>query len=235
MTASPTANPHQNVTFASNGGQAYGYLKRPEGGTGPGLIVIQEWWGLDDHIADMVDRFAAAGFVALAPDLYGGRVAHDSDSAGAMMQALDADQAVADLSGAVDYLLEDDSVTSATVGVVGFCMGGDFVLRLAAAQGDRIGAAVPYYGLADTAPGRFASITAPIEGHYGEQDAFYPIEQAHVLEEQLRADTSNTVEFFYYPAGHAFSNDRDKLGTYDAQSSGLAWDRTLSFLHEHVG
>jgi carboxymethylenebutenolidase len=236
MTTSPdSTNPHQNVKFASNGGQAFGYLKRPAGGSGPGLIVIQEWWGLDDHVADVVDRFAAEGFVTLAPDLYGGRVAHDADNAGAMMAALDSDHAVQDLSGAVDFLLADDSVTSAKVGAVGFCMGGDFVLKLAAAQGDRIGAAVPYYGLADTTPGRFAAITAPIQGHYGEQDGFYPVEQAHVLEQQLSTDTSGPVEFFYYPAGHAFNNDKDRLGTYDAQASAQAWARTVAFLHEQLG
>lgn len=235
MTATSEPNPRQNVTFASNGGQAHGYLKKPESGSGPGLIVIQEWWGLDDHIADMVDRFAAEGFVALAPDLYGGRVAHDAEGAGALMQALDSDHAVQDLSGAVDYLLADESVTSAKVGAVGFCMGGDFVLKLAAAQGDRIGAAVPYYGLADPTPGRFATVTAPIQGHYGEQDGFYPVEKAHTLEAQLKHDTQADVEFFYYPAGHAFSNDTDKMGTYDAAAASLAWSRTIDFLHQHLG
>src|SRR3954470_142265 len=101
----PTENPRQNVTFPSNGGHAHGYLKTPASGSGPGVIVIQEWWGLDDHIAGIVDRLADEGFVALAPDLYGGRVAHDSDEAGAMMSELPVDQAAHDLGGAVDYLL----------------------------------------------------------------------------------------------------------------------------------
>ena len=79
------AAPRQNVTFPSNGRQAHGYLRKPDGGSGPGLIVIQEWWGLDDHIADIVDRLAAEGFVALAPDLFGGRLAHDTDEAGKML------------------------------------------------------------------------------------------------------------------------------------------------------
>ena len=92
--------------------QAHGYLAKPESGSGPGLIVIQEWWGLDDHIADLVDRFAAEGFVALAPDLFGGKVAHDSDEAGKFMQELPAEQAAKDLAGAVDFLLADDDVTS---------------------------------------------------------------------------------------------------------------------------
>ena len=144
MSETTTENPRQNVTFPRNGTQAHGYLAVPPGGSGPGVIVVQEWWGLDDHIVDICDRFAAEGFVALAPDLMGGRVAHDSDEAGEMMQKLPAEQAARDLGGAVDYLLGQDSVTSSTVGVVGFCMGGGFALMLAAQQGDRVTAAVPF-------------------------------------------------------------------------------------------
>src|SRR5579875_1166175 len=92
-------NPRQNVTFPSNGGEAHGYLRKPESGSGPGLVVIQEWWGLDDHMADLVDRFAAEGFVTLAPDLFGGRVAHDSDEAGKLLQELPVEQAAKDLGG----------------------------------------------------------------------------------------------------------------------------------------
>jgi carboxymethylenebutenolidase len=235
MSATPEANPHQNVTFPSNGGQAHGYLKQPAAGSGPGLIVIQEWWGLDDHIASMVDRFAAEGFLALAPDLYGGRVAHDSDSAGTMMHALPDDQAIQDLSGAVDYLLANPAVTSDKVGAVGFCMGGGFVLKLAAAQGDKLGAAVPFYGFSDGTPGLYTSVAAPIQGHYGEQDAFYPIEKARALEQQLKSESKAPAEFFYYPAGHAFSNDKDLMGTYDPQAAAQSWARAVAFLHSHLG
>lgn len=227
------ANPRQNVTFSSNGGQAHGYLAKPASGTGPGVVVIQEWWGLDDHIAELTDRFAADGFVALAPDLYGGRVAHDADTAGAYMAQLPADQAARDLAGAVTYLLGDADVTSGTVGVVGFCMGGSFVLSLAAQQGDKIGAAVPFYGVGNL-PDDFSSITAPVQAHYGEQDAFYPVDQARAQEAKMKQQTQNTVEFFYYPAGHAFHNDKDKLGTYDAEQAQLAWTRTVDFLKTHL-
>ncbi|HEY8301163.1 MAG TPA: dienelactone hydrolase family protein [Jatrophihabitans sp.] len=227
-------NPRQNVTFASNGNQAHGYLAKPESGSGPGLVVIQEWWGLDDHMADIVDRFAAEGFVALAPDLFGGRVAHDADEAGKLMQQLPVDQAARDLGGAVDFLLADDSVTSSKVGAVGFCMGGGFVLQLAAQQGDKIGAAVPFYGVGPGVPQEYNGITAPIQGHYGEQDAFYPVDQAREQEQQLRAQTGADVEFFYYPAGHAFHNDKDKMGTYDEQSARQAWQRTVEFLKANL-
>lgn len=223
-------NPRQNVTFASNGGHAHGYLKKPESGSGPGLIVIQEWWGLDDHIAETVDRFAAEGFVTLAPDLYGGRVAHDADTAGQYMQELPAADAARDLSGAVDYLIGDPSVTSTKVGVVGFCMGGGFVLQLAAQQGTLISAAVPFYGVGQGVPEEYSGITAPVQGHYGEKDTFYPVEQAREQEQKIREQSKSSVEFFYYPAGHAFHNDKDKLGTYDAKSAELAWQRTVEFL-----
>jgi carboxymethylenebutenolidase len=228
------SNPRQNVTFASNGGHAHGYLAKPDSGSGPGLVVIQEWWGLDDHMADIVDRFAAEGFVALAPDLFGGKVAHDSDEAGALMEQLPVDQAARDLGGAVDYLLADDSVTSSKVGAVGFCMGGGFVLQLAAQQGDKIGAAVPFYGVGDAVPQEYNGISAPIQGHYAEQDAFYPVEQAREQEQQIRAQSQADVEFFYYPAGHAFHNDKDKLGTYDAEAAKLAWQRTVEFLKANL-
>ena len=137
----------QNTTFPITDGEAHGYLAVPASGSGPGVLVIQEWWGLTDHITDVTDRLAAEGFVALAPDLFGGRTAHDADEAGALMMSLPVDQAAQDLGGAVDFLLAHDAVTSATVGAVGFCMGGGFVLLLAAEQGARVTAAVPYYGV----------------------------------------------------------------------------------------
>jgi carboxymethylenebutenolidase len=227
-------NPRQNVSFASNGEEAHGFLAMPSAGSGPGVIVIQEWWGLDDHIADIADRLAGEGFVALAPDLYGGKVAHDSDEAGQMMQQLPVDRAVRDLGGAVDYLLGHEAVTSAKVGAIGFCMGGGFVLQLAAQQGDKIGAAVPFYGVGPALPDGYAAISAPLQGHYGEQDEFYPVAQARELEQQLKDETSAAVEFFYYPAGHAFHNDQDKLGTFDADSASQAWSRAVEFLHANL-
>ena len=98
----------QNVTFPSNGGTAHGYLAVPESGSGPGVVVIQEWWGLTTHITDVTDRFAAEGFVALAPDLFGGATTHDADEAGRLMSELPVDKAAQDLAGAVDFLLGHD-------------------------------------------------------------------------------------------------------------------------------
>lgn len=227
-------NPRQNVTFASNGAQAHGYLTKPDSGSGPGLILIQEWWGLDDHMVEVADRLAAEGFVVLCPDLFGGRVAHGMDDAAAMVEQLPVDRAARDLAGAVDVLLADGDVTSAKVGVVGFCMGGGFVLHLAVQQGDRIAAAVPFYGAGPGLPDDFRGLTAPVQGHYGERDQAYPVEQARQLERRLRDETPGPVEFFYYPAGHAFLNDRNQLGTYDPDCAAVAWQRAVAFLRQHV-
>jgi carboxymethylenebutenolidase len=227
--------PRQNVKFDRDGTTISGYLQLPPQGRGPGLIVIQEWWGLDDHMVSVVDRFAAEGFVALAPDLYGGRVTHGADEAGEMLNSLPVDEAAAKLAGAVDYLLGQEAVTADKVGVVGFCMGGGFVLLLATQRPDAIGAVVPFYGIGPAVPDTYEKIAAPVQGHYAEQDQMYPVDQAHAQEQQIRDEAGVEVEYFYYPAGHAFANDDNHMGTYDAESAALAWQRTLEFLHAQLG
>jgi carboxymethylenebutenolidase len=227
-------NPHQNVQFPSNGGHAHGYLSLPASGSGPGVVVIQEWWGLTDHIAEIADRLAAEGFVALAPDLFGGKVAHDSDEAGALMMSLPVDQAARDLGGAVDFLLNHEAVTSTRIGAIGFCMGGSFVLLLAAQQGEKVGAAVPFYGVGPAMPDEYVGITAAVQGHYGEQDAFYPADDARAQAEQIREESGTEVEYFFYPAGHAFHNDENHMGTYDETQAGIAWERAVIFLRSHL-
>jgi len=229
-----TDNPAQNVTFPSNGNRAFGYLALPPAGTGPGLIVIQEWWGLTSHIVDVCDRFAAEGYVVLAPDLFGGATTHDSAEAMRLRQELSAEQASRDLAGAVDYLLGHDAVTSAQLGVVGFCMGGGFVLTLAAQQGDRIAAAVPFYGSLREATD-FTGMDAEVLGHYGESDQTIPAEEARALAERIHTESGRPAEFLFYPAGHAFFNDENLIGTYDEESARTAWVRTLEFLRTRLG
>ena len=224
----------QNTAFPSGSGQAHGYLALPASGRGPGVLVIQEWWGLTDHIADVTDRLAAEGFVALAPDLYGGRTTHDADEAGRLMSALPVDQAARDLGGAVDFLLGHEAVTSGTVGAVGFCMGGGFVLLLAAQQGKRVSAAVPYYGVGPAVPNTYEGLRAAVQGHYGERDDFYPADDARAQAEQIRRESGAEVEFFFYDAGHAFHNDTNKMGTYSPQDAATAWSRTVEFLRAQV-
>src|SRR3954452_6154058 len=156
-------NPRQRVSFPSGGREAHGCLAIPSGGAGPGVIVIQEWWGLTDHIAAVADRLAGEGFVALAPDLFGGVTTHDADEAGRLLSELPVERAAQDLGGAVDFLLAHDAVTSSKVGAVGFCMGGGFVLLLAAQQGDKVAAAVPYYGVGPAVPDSYQGLTAALQ------------------------------------------------------------------------
>jgi len=229
-----TDNPAQNVTFSSNGHEAHGYLALPPAGTGPGLIVIQEWWGLTTHIVDVSNRFAAEGYVVLAPDLYGGATAHDRDTATVLRQQLSTDRAARDLAGAVDYLLGHDAVTSERVGGVGFCMGGGFVLTLAAQQGSRMAAAVAFYGVPQDPPD-FATMDAEVLGHYGDHDQSIPPDQARALAERIHAESGRPVEFLFYPAAHAFFNDENPRGNYDEESARTAWVRTLEFLRTRLG
>ena len=224
-----------NVSFGSNGATAHGYLALPAGGKGPGVVVIQEWWGLTSHIVDVADRLAAEGFVALAPDLFGGTTTHDADEAGRLMQELPVAQAARDLGGAVDYLLSHDAVTSSRVGVVGFCMGGGFVLVLAAQQGDKIGAAVSFYGVLKEEYPSFANLTAPVLGHFGEQDAFQSADDVHELAATIERQTGRRPDFRFYPAGHAFFNDQNLIGTYDPEQAAQAWEATIDFLRAHLG
>lgn len=222
----------QNVTFPRpDGEEGHGYLELPPSGTGPALVVIQEWWGLTEHIADLVRRFAAEGFVAMAPDLYGGVTTHDSAEAMRLLQELPVDRAARDLAGAVDFLLEHEAVTSSTVGVVGFCMGGSFVLTLAAQQGERIGAAVPFYGLPDPGTTDYSGLRAAVQGHYAQRDRI-PLEAVDATTVAIRQQSPASVEMFTYDAEHAFVNDQRP--SYDEAATRLAWGRAVEFLREHV-
>ncbi|WP_327664828.1 MULTISPECIES: dienelactone hydrolase family protein [unclassified Streptomyces] len=224
---------HQNVTFDSHGSTAHGYLALPASGRGPGVIVIQEWWGLTDHIADVADRLAAEGFVALAPDLYGGNVAHDSGEAFRMMQDLPVERGVELLSGAVDHLLALPQTTSDTVGAVGFCMGGGFVLYLAAAD-QRVSAAVPFYGVIQGEIPDFSGLKAQILGHYGERDEAIPPATLDGLRTAIKSQSGIDPDFRMYPADHAFFND-GRPEVYNPQASAQAWTATLTFLKSNLG
>src|SRR5678815_4807861 len=179
----------ETVEFRSNGHNASGYLAKPASGSGPGVLVIQEWWGLDSGIKEMADRLAAAGFVALAPDLYHGELAgHDEmDKAGQLMQSLPPDRAGRDMSGAIDYLAGLDGVTGSGIGVVGFCMGGMLSLIIAAMRPDKIKAAVPFYGFPQ-GPGEpdWSQLSAKVRGHMAENDDFFGPDAAKALETKLR-------------------------------------------------
>lgn len=225
---------HQNVKFESAGAEAHGYLALPDAGRGPGVIVIQEWWGLTDHIRDVADRLAAQGFVALAPDLFGGWITHDGEEAAQMMSDLPEEKGAELLAGAVEYLLAHEAVTSSKLGVIGFCMGGGFVLQLANQQGEKIAAAVPFYGVGQGVPNDFSGVRAAVQGHYANFDDFYPVEEARKQEEQIRRESGAEVEYFYYDGKHAFHNDENPAGNYDPALAQLAFKRAVDFLREKV-
>ncbi|MEU0283887.1 dienelactone hydrolase family protein [Streptomyces sp. NPDC088147] len=230
----PTESTLQNVSFPSAGTTAYGYLAVPPAGHGPGVIVIQEWWGLTAHIKDIADRLARAGFVALAPDLYGGRVAHDSGEALRMMGDLPTERGVDLLSGAVDYLLARPETDGETIGTVGFCMGGGFVLSLAA-KDQRVSAAVPFYGVNRDGVPDFSNLKAEILGHYGGDDDTVPPSSLEELRTAIESQSGIVPVIHLYPgAGHAFFND-GRPEAYHATSAALAWERTITFLRERLG
>jgi carboxymethylenebutenolidase len=223
-----------SVEFASNGSQASGYLSLPPAGRGTGVVVIQEWWGLVDHIREVCDRLASEGFVALAPDLYGGVKTTEPDEAGKLMMELDIERAAKDMTGAVDYLLGHEAVTDDKLGAIGFCMGGGLVLVLAARNGDKIGATVPFYGVFKGETPDLSGITSPVLGHFGENDDLAPPAKARELEDTVREQAGVEVTFHIYRgAGHAFYND-DRPETHHPQHAAKAWELTLQFLRANL-
>ncbi len=214
------------VEFASNGSMAPGYLAEPESGSGPGLVVIQEWWGLNEHIKDVADRFAAEGFVALAPDLYHGTVTEEPDEAGKEMMALNLGTAARDLSGAIDLVRERSGREK--VGVTGFCMGGGLTLTLAAQRPDAVAVAVPFYGVIpwENAQPDWAAVEASIVGHIAENDDFFGPDAAAKLQTKLDGLGKDATFHVYEEAEHAFFNDT-RPEVYHAAHSADAWRRTL--------
>jgi carboxymethylenebutenolidase len=220
------------VEFQANGGTAPGYLATPEG-KGPGVVVLQEWWGLEPHIRDVCDRFAREGFLALAPDLYRGETTDQPDEAQQKMMAMSMEQAEKDMRGAVDYVAEHEQFEGNGVGSVGFCLGGGLAVWAATAN-PKVKASVSYYYVMPHGKPDFSSIEGPVLGHFGTADDFVSVDDAKALEEEIRT-AGNEVEFhFYEDAGHAFFNDTDRLGTYHEDHAKTSWDRTVGFLREQL-
>ena len=218
------------VEFKSNGGTCTGYLA---GTSGPGVIVIQEWWGLVPHITDIADRFAAEGFVALAPDMYHGEMTDEPDMAGKLLMSMNLATAGKDLSGAVDLLQERTGRTK--VGVTGFCMGGGLALMAACLRPDAIAAAAPFYGgmRPDTVI-EWDNLAAVVEGHYAATDRGTAAPEAvKELEATLRAKGKNATFHVYPGTQHAFFNDT-RPEVYDAAVAKTAWDRTLTLFRANL-
>lgn len=219
----------EKVTFERpDGGECSGYYAGPEAGGGaPGVVVIQEWWGLNDQIRGVADRLAESGYRALVPDLYRGNITLDAAEAEHMMGDLDfADAATQDIRGAVQHLKQ----SSPKVAVLGFCMGGALAV-LAAVHVEEAGAVVCWYGVPPEAAADTRTIGVPLQGHFALEDDFFSPEQVDALEERLK-EGNVTYEFHRYRAKHAFGNENNE--DHDPEATALAWRRTLGFLAAHV-
>ena len=222
------------VEFPSNGSTAQGYLAVPEGGGGLPLVVIQEWWGLVPHIQDVCDRFAAEGFVALAPDLFHGETASEPDEAGKLMMALNVEQAARDMGGAVDKVAE--VAGSDRVGVTGFCMGGGLALVVAARRPDKVKAVVPWYGLIPwpNAEPDWSQLDAKVLGHYAGNDGFFGPDQVARLQ-QTFDELGKDARLHVVPgADHAFFNDT-RPEVHDPEASQACFAETVDFLRTTLG
>jgi carboxymethylenebutenolidase len=212
-------------------GPARGYLARPDGEPRAGLIVIHEWWGLNDNIREMTRRLAAAGYLALAVDLYEGEVAEEADQARQLMSALMAGPDRADLHLRSAYQWLKDEGGMARVGSLGWCLGGALSLRAAMMLPEELDAAVIYYGRLETDPARLAPIMMPVLGIFGSRDRGIPMESVRAFETALQA-LGKTHQIVVYDADHAFANPS---GTrYDPAAAAEAWELTLAFLSEHL-
>jgi carboxymethylenebutenolidase len=221
------------ISCPGGSGETSGYLALPASGTGPGVVVIQEWWGLVPHIKQIADRFAESGYLALAPDLYHGQNTKSPDEAGKLMMAMNIDQAGLDLSGAVSYLMRHPRNSTGKVGTVGFCMGG--AMSLYAACRDRnIKASVIFYGGHPNVHPDLQALQAPVLGLYAEKDGFVTTAAVTELDRKL-TQLGKAHEFHTYPgANHGFFND-ERPDVFSSSAAADAWRRTLDFFNAHLG
>jgi carboxymethylenebutenolidase len=217
----------------ANGDEALSaYVATPESGHGPGVLVIQEWWGLVPHIRDVCDRLAREGFVALAPDLYHGRSTDDPDAAGRYMLGLEIPRALRDLDAAVGELLNRDTV-GAKVGVVGFCMGGQLALA-AGCENARIGAVADFYGVHPDVKLNLTDCKASVLAIFAENDAFIPAEVVQGLAADLKAAGVRASVRTIEGAQHAFMNDT-RPDVYDAAAAAAGWAALLGLFRAELG
>jgi carboxymethylenebutenolidase len=217
-----------SVTFSSEAGQANGHVARP-GKDVPGIIVLQEWWGLVPHIKDVAARFAAQGYVALAPDLYHGKSTLEAAEAQHLMEGLDWGRAAKEIAGAVRYLREVEGATR--VGVTGFCMGG--ALTIIAATQPGVDAYAAFYGFPPAGAAPVESITAPGVIFFGEKEEYFSVPDAQAFAANQR-QRGREAEVVVYPgAGHAFFNDT-RPEAYRKEAANDAWRRTLDHFGRHL-
>ncbi|HSD66958.1 MAG TPA: dienelactone hydrolase family protein [Vicinamibacteria bacterium] len=224
----------QTVSFKSGDELASGLLVSPDGrGPFPAAIVVQEWWGLNDWVKEQARALAKEGYVALAVDLYRGKVATKQEDAHQLMMGTPPDRALRDLQGAVAWLRLQASVRKDRIGVIGWCMGGGYTLRLATVE-PGLAAAVAYYGTPPTDAAAIAAIRAPVMGNFGAEDKGPTPEQAKAFEDALKK-AGKSVDVKIYPgAGHAFANVNNPWGGYRKDAAEDAWARTTAFLARYL-
>ena len=229
--ASPAQSSGKMVSFASGSETISGYLAAPEGaGRRPAIVVIQEWWGVNDFVKGKVDHFAKEGYVALAPDLYRGKVATDPDTAHQLMRGLPEDRAMRDLKGAVAFLRSRPDVDPKKIASVGWCMGGGYSLSLALAEPTLAGTVI-YYGRLVTDDAAIGSLKVPLLGNFGGQDKGIPPESAREFEKKAKA-AGKSLDFKIYPdAGHGFASSTDPK-TFRAGDAKDADARTERFFEK---
>lgn len=220
----------ERIRLTHQGEELHAELALPPGGkTGPLLLLIQEWWGVNDHVRSLVDRFAQEGFVTCAPDLYHGKTTKNADEAGKLMAALDKENAVAELAAWKTHLSTHERVRGKT-GVTGFCMGGALSFLAACRMAD-LGAVVPFYGLSPIALD-VAQMKAPILAHFAKRDEWAKASEAESLQGKIR-EAGGTMELCLYDADHAFMNDT-RPEVYSEANARAAWAKTVQFLKEKL-
>jgi carboxymethylenebutenolidase len=222
----------ERTAFRCNGSMTDGYLARPATGRGPGLVVIQEWWGLVPQIERVADRFAGEGFVALAPDLYHGQSTKSPDEAGKLMMALRSEDAARDLAAAIDHLVEQPEASTRKVGTIGFCMGGALSL-FAASRNPEVGACVVFYGGHPNIKPDLASLSAPVLGIYAGRDTFVSPAVVAALDKELTALGKRHEFHTFADAQHGFFNET-RPEVYDAAAAKDAWAKTLAFFRQEL-
>lgn len=221
------------VEFACDGRKTKGWLATPKSGKGPGVIVLQEWWGLVPHITQLADRFAGEGFTALAPDLFHGRSTKDSSEAGRLMMGLDVPKVAEDLRGAIDFLRVHPACSSKTVGTVGFCLGGQLSLYAACVHPEAVGACVNYYGVHPNVKPDVTKLRAPVLGFFAEKDTFVNAAVVKDLSDRLTKAGKEHDFKTYAGANHAFFNDT-RPEVYDAKAAADSWTKTLAFFRANL-
>ncbi len=204
---------------------ASGYFASAGGGA-PGMVVIQEWWGVNDQIKGVADRLAGLGYHSLVPDLYKGKVTVEAAEASHMMQNLDFADAATDVRGAVEHLKQ----SCPKVGVIGFCMGGALTV-LAAVYAKAADAAVCWYGVPPEEAADTRTISMPFQGHFALEDTSFTPDQVDALEARLK-EGNVAHEIYRYQAKHAFGNETG--ANYNADAANLAWERSTAFLARHI-